>query len=372
MKIAIIHDWLYTYGGAEKVLEQIILCYPQADLYSLIDALASSERGFLQGKTVATSFLQNLPLAKTKHRLFLPLMPFAIEQFDLSAYDLVISSSYAVAKGVITGPNTLHICYCHTPIRYAWDMQGQYLQETGLSHGLKSWLVRYILFKIRLWDYRTANGVNYFIANSKFIAKRIYKVYRRSAKVIYPGVAVEKFIPNLASRSSYFFTASRLVPYKKISLIAQAFVGLPQFELVIAGIGPEAKKIKSIIANAPNIRYLGYLNDEELGCYLRQARAFVFAAEEDFGIMPLEAQACGTPVIALGRGGNLETVCAPATGLFFNQAAVADIQQAVLKFVSTGHITSDNCFNHAQRFSNERFRNEFQHYIEQCCNEFFT
>ena len=196
MKIAIVHDWLYTYAGAEKVLEQIINCFPEADLFSLIDFLPASERGFIQNKVVKTSFIQKLPFAKTKHRQYLPLMPLAIEQLDVSSYDLIISSSHAVAKGILTGPNQLHICYCHSPIRYAWDMQHQYLREAGLLRGLKSWLTRYILHKIRLWDYRTANGVDYFVANSNFIAKRIYKVYRREAEVIYPNVDTDKFTPS--------------------------------------------------------------------------------------------------------------------------------------------------------------------------------
>ena len=208
MKIAIVHDWLYTYAGAEKVLEQIIQCFPQADLFSLIDFIPAGERNFIQNKTVTTSFIQRMPFSKTKHRQYLPLMPLAIEQLDVSDYDVVISSSHAVAKGVLTGPNQLHICYCHSPIRYAWDMQHQYLREAGITSGLKSWLTRYILHKIRLWDYRTANGVDYFVANSKFIARRIFKVYRREASVIYPNVDVDKF--NLQSeKQDYYLTASR-------------------------------------------------------------------------------------------------------------------------------------------------------------------
>jgi hypothetical protein len=187
LKIAIIHEWFVTYAGSERVVEQILNLFPHADLFAVVDFLNDSQRGFIQNKKVTTTFIQNLPFAKTKFRKYLPLMPLAIEQLDLSAYDLIISSSHAVAKGVLTAPHQLHISYMHSPIRYAWDLQHQYLKESNLDRGIKSWIARWILHQIRIWDTRTANGVDLFLANSKFIARRIQKVYRRSAEVIYPS-----------------------------------------------------------------------------------------------------------------------------------------------------------------------------------------
>lgn len=374
MKVAIVHDWLYTYAGAEKVLEQIILCFPQADLFSLIDFIPDSKRHFLRDKPVTTSFIQKLPFAKTKHRQYLPLMPLAIEQFDLSGYDLVISSSHAVAKGVLTGPYQLHICYCHSPIRYAWDMQHQYLIETGINRGLRSWLARYFLHKIRLWDYRTANGVDEFIANSRFIAKRIYKVYRRESAIIYPGIDLTKF-PYLVNKKDYFLAVSRLVPYKKMSLITEAFKQMPDKKLIIIGDGPERKKIEAIVNTAPNINYLGYQDDHNLVNYLQKAQALIFAAEEDFGIIPIEAQACGTPVIAFGRGGSLETVRgldqSEPTGVFFYEQTTAAIIQAVEQFItSSSLIRSENCLKNAQLFGNEIFRQKLSSFIMEKYEDF--
>lgn len=373
MKIAIVHDWLYTYAGAEKVLEQIIQCFPQADLFSLIDFIPDGERGFIQNKTVTTSFIQRMPFAKTKHRHYLPLMPLAIEQLDISSYDVVISSSHAVAKGILTGPNQLHICYCHSPIRYAWDMQHQYLREAGITSGLKSWLTRYILHKIRLWDYRTANGVDSFVANSKFIARRIFKVYRRDASVIYPNVDVDKFTLQ-SEKQDYYLTASRLVPYKKIVLIAEAFALMPDKKLKIVGTGPDQKKIADLVVTAANIEYLGFVEDAGLVNLMQNSKAFVFAAEEDFGIIPVEAQACGTPVIAYGRGGSLETVnglsSESPTGVFFAEQSTAAVITAIKKFETQTVITPENCRLNALRFSVSRFRTEFTQFVEQKYQEF--
>ena len=373
MKIAIVHDWLYTYAGAEKVLEQIIQCFPQADLFSLIDFIPAGERGFIQNKTVTSSFIQRMPFAKTKHRHYLPLMPLAIEQLDVSSYDVVISSSHAVAKGILTGPNQLHICYCHSPIRYAWDMQHQSLREAGITSGLKSWLTRYILHKIRLWDYRTANGVDSFVANSKFIARRIFKVYRRDASVIYPNVDVDKFTLQ-SEKQDYYLTASRLVPYKKIVLIAEAFALMPDKKLKIVGTGPDQKKIADLVATAANIEYLGFVEDAGLVSLMQNAKAFVFAAEEDFGIIPVEAQACGTPVIAYGRGGSLETInglgSESPTGVFFAEQSTAAVIAAVAQFEAQTVITPENCRQNALRFSVSRFRTEFTQFVEQKYQEF--
>lgn len=304
-RVAIVHDWLTVYAGAERVLEQMLLALPQADLYSLVDFVPEDARGFLGGRRARTSFLQRLPRARTHYRSYLPLMPLAVEQFDLSGYDLVISSSHAVAKGVLTGPDQLHLCICYSPIRYAWDLQHQYLEESGLTRGVKGAAARLLLHYVRLWDARTANGVDDFIAISGFIARRIQKVYRRDATVIYPPVDTDGFALR-PDKEDFYLTASRLVPYKKIDLIVEAFSALPDRRLVVIGDGPEMAKVRA--KAGPNVQLLGYQPFSVLKDHLQRARAFVFAAEEDFGIVPLEAQACGTPVIAYGKGGSLSLI----------------------------------------------------------------
>lgn len=366
MKTAIIHEWLVNYAGSERVIEQILQVYPAADLYSIIDFLPPDQRGFIQNKKVTTSFIQHLPMARNKYRQYLPFMPMAVEQFDLSGYDLVLSSSHAVAKGVLTGPSQLHISYVHTPMRYAWDLQHQYLKESGLNNGLKGWMVKRMLHKIRLWDYRTANGVDAFIANSKFIAGRIWKVYRREATVIYPPVDIETFSPGKI-KGDFYFTASRLVPYKKIDLVVEAFSQMPDKKLIVIGDGPDFNKVRNKAGS--NVQLLGYQPVSQMKEYMQKARAFIFAAEEDFGIIPVEAQACGTPVIAYGRGGVLESVRGLSsempTGVFFPEQTVEAIKQAVGYFESVeGDITPQACRENALRFSPDRFRREFRDYVE--------
>jgi glycosyltransferase involved in cell wall biosynthesis len=367
LRVAIVHDWLTVYAGAERVLEQMLLCYPQADIYSTVDFLPPKERAFLGGKVVHTSFIQNWPWAKTKYRAYLPFMPLAVEQFDLSSYDLVISSSHAVAKGVITGPDQCHVCMCYSPMRYAWDLQHQYLQESGLTRGPKAWLAKYLLHKMRIWDLRTANGVDHFIAISQFIARRIYKVYRRDSVVIYPPVDLDAFTIG-EEKGDFYLTASRLVPYKKVDLIVKSFAQMPGKRLIVIGGGPDFDKIKQIAT--PNVTVLGHQPFDVLLSHLRQAKAFIFAAEEDFGIAPLEAQACGTPVIAFAKGGALETIRgkeedAARTGLFFPEQTAEAIVQALGRFESLGTpIAPANCRENALRFSKARFRTELTEFID--------
>ncbi|MBI3345530.1 MAG: glycosyltransferase family 4 protein [Gammaproteobacteria bacterium] len=372
MKIAIVHDWLTVYAGAERVLEQILHLYPDADLFSLVDFLPETQRGFIYNKPVHTSFLQKLPFARTKYRHYLCLMPYAIEQFDLSGYDLVISSSYAVAKGVITGPDQLHISYVYSPMRYAWDLQHQYLRETGLDKGIKGWLAKWVLHKMRLWDARTANGVDSFIAISHFIAKRIWKVYRREASVIYPPVDTTSFALH-EQKEDFYLTASRLVPYKKIDLIVEAFNGMPDKRLVVIGDGPDFKKIQAK-ANQ-NITLLGYQEQDRLKTFMQRAKAFVFAAEEDFGISPLEAQACGTPVIAYAKGGVLETIRGlndeHPTGVFFKEQNAAAIVNAIEEFEQArDRISAERCRENAMHFRQERFRQEFKAFVDAAWKNF--
>lgn len=366
MKVAIVCDWLVTYAGAERVLEQILEIYPEADLFAVVDFIKPAERGFIKNKTVATTFIQKLPKAKTKYRSYLPFMPIAIEQLDVSAYDLVISSSHCVAKGVLTGPNQIHISYVHSPIRYAWDLQHQYLRESGLDHGLKGKVAKAVLHYMRMWDVRTSNGVDYFIANSQFIAKRIWKCYRRKAEVIYPPVDIDSFA-FCDTKEDYYMTASRMVPYKKIDIIVEAFTKMPDKKLIVIGTGPDFEKIKA--KAGPNVQMMGYQPNDVLREKMQKAKAFVFAAEEDFGIVPVEAQACGTPVIAYGKGGALETVkglekSEIPTGLFFKEQTALSIMKAVDEFEKQEHtIHYEACRKNAELFSREYFKNRFENYV---------
>lgn len=362
-KIAFIHDWLTVYSGAERVLEQMFDCFPESDLFSLIDFVPEKERGFMRGKTPKVSFLQGLPFVKRFYRHALPLMPLAIEQHDLSDYDIIISSSHAVAKGVLVGPDQLHICMCYSPIRYAWDLQHQYLKESNLTQGPLSWVARAILHFIRIWDARTSNGVDHFIAISGFIARRIRRVYGRESTVIYPPVDVSAFtIGN--ERDDFYLTASRMVPYKKMDLIAEAFSKMPSKKLVIIGDGPQMENVRA--KSAANVHVLGYQPYAVLKDHLQRAKAFVFAAEEDFGIAPLEAQAAGTPVIAFGKGGALETILDEKTGLLFGEQTTASICEAVEKFETmNSKITPAACRENAMRFTHERFRREFSEFVEE-------
>jgi len=366
LKIAIVHEWFVTYAGSERVVEQILNLFPHADLFAVVDFLNASQRDFIQNKPVQTTFIQKLPFAKAKFRQYLPLMPLAIEQLDLSAYDLIISSSHAVAKGVLTAPHQLHISYVHSPIRYAWDLQHQYLKESNLERGIKSWIARWILHQIRIWDTRTANGVDLFVSNSEFIARRIHKVYRRSATVIYPPVDLQNYTL-CEQKQKFYLTASRLVPYKRIDLIVEAFSQTSDRSLIVIGDGEQMAKIRAKASS--NIKFLGHLEPEALREYMQKARAFVFAAEEDFGITPVEAQACGTPVIAYGRGGVCESVrgldCDRPTGVFFAEQTVASICEAVLEFEkNSDRILPKICHENAMRFSTERFQAEFLEFVE--------
>lgn len=348
MRVAVVHDWLTIYAGAERVLEQILSIFPKADLFSVIDFFPKGLRKHIHNKKPHTTFIQGLPFAKQFYRFYLPLMPLAIEQLDLSRYDLIISSSHAVAKGVLIAPGQRHLCYCHTPLRYAWDMQYLYLGSKFRP------LTRYALHKLRLWDLLSSNRVDQFIANSHFIAERIGKCYRRTAEVVYPPVSIEKF-PLQEYKSEFYVTASRLVSYKKVDLIVEAFRLMPGRRLVIIGRGPAEKALRK---NAPaNVSFAGHVPTEKMAEIFGKARAFVYAALEDFGIVPLEAQACGTAVIAYGKGGVRET-CAH-TGAFFMEQSPEAIRSAIEKFEEEKPISPIKCRKNAERFSEERFREEF-------------
>lgn len=375
MKVAIVHDWLVVYGGAERCLEQILNIYPDADLFALVDFLPKDKRDFILNKKVNTSFIQKLPKAKTKYRSYLPFMPMAIEQLDLSKYDLIISSSSCVAKGIITGPDQIHISYVYSPIRYAWDLEHQYLKEAGLDKGLKGWIAKVILHYMKIWDTRTANGVDYFIAISKFIQRRIWKCYRRKSELIYPPVNVENF-SFCDKKDEFYLTASRMVPYKKMDLIAEAFTAMPDKKLIIIGEGPDFEKIKAKAGK--NVILMGYQSFDVLKDHMQRAKAFVFAAEEDFGIAPLEAQACGTPVIAFGKGGALETVRGlgikdKPTGIFFDKQIKDSLIDAVNKFEQQSNLIKyEDCRENALNFSVEKFNLNIKKLIEAKLSERFS
>jgi glycosyltransferase involved in cell wall biosynthesis len=364
MKVAIIHEWLDGYAGSERVLEEMMALHPQADIFALVDFLPAGARGFLQGRTVHTSFLQRVPLARHGFRWMLGLMPLAIEQFDLSSYRLILSSSHSVAKGVLVGPDQVHVSYVHSPMRYAWDLQHQYLQP--MRGGLRRAAARWLLHRLRIWDLRTANGVDLFIANSGAIARRVQRVYRRQALVVHPPVDLDRFRPALSGvRRESYLVVSRLVSYKQIDLVVRAFAAMPQRHLVVIGDGPERARLQACAGEARNITWCGQVSAEELGRQYRSARALVHAAEEDFGIALVEAQASGTPVIAYARGGAVDIVAtgARATGVLFEPQTPEALIAAVERFEHL-RIDPQTCRDNALRFSKERFRREFARAVD--------
>jgi glycosyltransferase involved in cell wall biosynthesis len=367
MRVAVIHEWLATYGGSERVTEEILGLYSGADLFVLVDFYPRHLRGFLAGTKITTSFIQHLPLARRHFRWYLPLMPLAVEQFDLSPYDLVISSSHAVAKGIMPRPDQIHVSYVHTPMRYAWDRQSDYLARGGMARLWKSASVRVLMHYMRLWDARTAHGVDKYIANSGFIARRISKIYGRDSVVVHPPVDVERFAVT-AEKDHYYISVARFVPYKRINLLIEAFARMPSRELLLVGEGPEWKALQ---AQAPaNVKLLGRLPFAEMHRLLRSARGFVFAAEEDFGIAAVEAQACGTPVIAYGRGGAAETVLADRTGVLFDQQTPDAVIAAIERFERMGKFDTAVIRRHAEGFSASRFRAEFSRHVAAAVEEF--
>ena len=368
MKKALVCDWLSVYAGAEKCIESFTNIWNDFEIYSLIDFLNDTDRAkILKGKYACTSFIQKLPFAKNKYRNYLPLFPYAIENFDLSDYDLVLSSSHAIAKNVLTHSDQLHISYVHTPIRYAWDLYFDYLKNNGLECGLSGMIAKYFMQKIRIWDITSINRADYLIANSCYVAKRIKKVYGRLSDVIYPPVDVDKFKVK-ENKDNFYLTVSRFVSYKKIDLIVKAFLHSDR-KLVVVGDGPDMPKIKSMATK--NIEILGYQSDETIKQLMQNARAFIFAAKEDFGIAPVEAQASGTPVICYGIGGATETVIDGQTGIFFSEQNSSSLLEAIDKFEKANdkfdpYLIRQNSF----RFSRQRFENEFKIYTEDKFNKF--
>jgi glycosyltransferase involved in cell wall biosynthesis len=360
VKVAIINEWLEVFSGAERVVEQLLDCWPEADVFAVCDFMPESERGFLGGRQPRTTFIQRLPFARTRFRWYLALMPLAIEQLDLTGYDLVISSSHAVAKGVLTGPGQLHVSYVHSPMRYAWDLQQEYLRHSGMDHGVKGALVRWMLHGLRVWDQASAARVDVVVANSTYIAERIRKAWGRDSVVIHPPVDVDGFAM-CRDKEDFFLVATRMVPYKRVELVAEAFRRMPNRRLVIAGGGPCEAEARAAARGAPNIEFRGRVGHDELVRLMQGARAFLHAAEEDFGIALVEAQACGTPIIAFNRGGARDIVrplpAADPTGVLFPAQTAQSIAEAMELFERHEFsITPEACRRNAMRFTRQRFR----------------
>lgn len=369
MKVAIVQEWLVTVGGSDKVVKAILDVFPDADIYTLVAKKEVCDELDIPWEKVHTSFIQKMPLGTKKHRAYLPLFPFAIEQIDLRGYDVVISSSHCVAKGVLTKADQLHICYCHSPIRYCWDMYNEYLEESHLDKGFKSWLVRLMLHPIRQFDAIAGSRVDYYISNSDYVGQRIRKTYRRKATTIHPNIDISNF-ELCNDKKEYYLASSRLVAYKKIDTIIEAFNQMPDKKLVVIGGGPNLEAYRKLAKD--NVTVMGYQPFDVLKDKMQHAKAFVFAADEDFGMIPIEAQSCGTPVIAYGHGGSLETVNGGKTGLFFNEQTPEAIVEAVNRFEAMGSqpFAPADCRQWAEGFSEERFKREIKEFVEKKYEEF--
>jgi glycosyltransferase involved in cell wall biosynthesis len=364
MKVAIVHDWLTTYAGAERVLEELLGLYPDGDLFSLIDYLPASQRSWLGGRAPRTSFLQHLPLVKRYYRRYLPLMPAAVERFDLTAYDLVVSSSNAVAKGVLTHPDQLHICYLQgRNLKYAYEDRGNYP-----GGGLRRLAEDLFLTRVRVWDSVATRRPDVTIANSHYVSRWHRHRHGISARVIYPPVDTDFFSGFYREdKEPYYVTVGRLEPYKRMDLLIEAFRTIPA-RLLVIGEGTQLAALRS--RATPNIEFLGYCDRERVARVISQASAFIFASREDFGIAPVEAQSCGTPVIALGAGGTRETIRgldAPnPTGVFFPAQTPGDLLEAVRLFErERQRMLPAACRENAGRFAPDRFRQEFSALVAQ-------
>jgi glycosyltransferase involved in cell wall biosynthesis len=364
-KIALVHYWLVGMRGGEKIVERLCEIFPDIDIYTLIynkDKVSN----VINSKNIYTSSIQKKPFAKKHHQIYLPFMPVAVEQFDLSGYDIVISSESGIAKGVLTKPETCHFCYCHTPMRYLWNMYFDYLNNEKIGF-LKRKFIEAFFNYLRVWDFATASRVDYFISNSDNVRKRILKYYKRESRVIYPPIPVNDFIFS-DKKEEYYLAVSQLVSYKRIDLAVEAFNSLGK-ELIIIGDGPEKKKL--IKRAAKNIKFLGWQDDKVLKEYYSKARAFIFPGEEDFGITPVEAQASGTPVIGYGKGGLLETVIDGATGVFFYSQDASSLTEAVGRFekVKDG-MDSERMRENARRFDTSIFENQIKSFIMEKYREY--
>ena len=367
--IACVHEWLVEWGGSEDCVRLMLECYPQAQLYATIDFLSDQDRPRMgSNREIRTTFLQRMPWVRKGFWNYLSLTGLAVEGHDVSAADLILSSSHAFAKGVLTRGDQLHISYVYSPMRYAWDLHHEYLRDYRLDRGAKGLLARYLIHRLRIWDRQTSNNVDLFLAISRHVQQRIWRTYRRPARVIYPPVRTDQYSVQEA-KEDFYVTVSRLVNYKRMDVMIEAFRSMPSRKLLVIGDGPEMPALK---ANCPpNVTLMGWQSDEVVCRHLQAAKAFIFTAHEDFGISPVEAQACGTPVIAYGAGGSLETVRglhngARPTGLLFSHQTAACLAEAVEYFENAGPVFDPQaCREWAEQFSEARFKREFSACVDQ-------
>ncbi len=364
MKIALIHDHLAQDGGAEKVLKVLSDMFPEAPIYTLLYEEKQVSKYF-KGREIKTSIIQKLPGGVKHYQWYMPFMPMAVEFFDLKDFDIVMSDASAFAKGVITSPDTLHICYCHTPTRYLWDYTHRYINELSYNKYFKK-IISLVLNKIRIWDYVAAQRVDTYIANSKTVQKRIKKYYRRDSEVIYPPVELGKF--SIAENlEDYFLIGGRLAPYKRVDIVVEAFRDMPGKRLKVFGSGVDLSRLKEIAGESKNIEFLGRVSEEEKAKLYQKCQAFLNPQEEDFGITIVEAMASGRPVLAYNRGGATETVIENKTGLFFNNQSVEEIKKTVELF-NNEKFDPQEIKQHAREFSEEVFRNKIKNFIEKAKN----
>lgn len=368
--VAIVSDSMSAYGGAERVIEQILEVFPQADVFTVMDALPPGDRAFLGNRTVSTSFLNRMPGGRRFYRHLFSLWPLAVEQFDVTKYDLVISSHHSVAYGVLTHPDQVHVAYVHSPMRYAWDLQHEYLREAGLDRGIKGWVARRMLHSARIWDFCAAQRPDAMAANSAFVAARLRRLHGRESTCIYPPVAVESFPPPIPTedREPFYLSVGRLVPYKRTELVMRAFARMDR-KLKIVGTGPDLARLRSVCP--PNVELLGSIPTPDVHRLMATAQAYVFAGVEDFGITAVEAQAAGTPILAYGRGGLAETVRdisqPEPTGLFFHEQTEDAIIDAVQRFErpeTRALLQPAHCVANAASFSSARFREQLGDWID--------
>lgn len=367
LRVALVHDYLNQYGGAERVLEAFSEIFPLAPIYTLFYDERLT-RGVFRGKDIRTSFLQKIPFSRKYHQLFPALMPIAVESLDLSNFDLVLSDSASFAKGVLTKPNTLHICYLHTPLRYAWDKSHEYLSEFPVPSILKLFAPPLLTY-LRIWDKEASTRPDVYITNSKFVQRRIRKYYGKDAEVIYPPVDVKIFDSEnsqINAGEGYFIMVGRLTPYKRFQLAIEVFNRLG-WKLKIIGDGPEKKRLKKIARS--NIEFLGIVSDELLKKYYANSKALVFPQEEDFGIVPLEAMSAGKPVIAFSGGGALESVRENETGIFFNEQTQKSLKDALYKF-NPSNFGAARIKEHARSFDKEVFKGKIKAFIEREYEDF--
>ena len=362
MKVALVHDHLAQDGGAEKVLKVLAEIFPQAPIFTLLYEQENADK-YYKDRHIETSIIQKMPWGVKHYQWYMPFMPMAVEFFDFSPYDLVISDTSSFAKGVITPPETLHVCYCHTPTRYLWSDTHSYINELKYNKFFKK-IISLVLNYVRMWDKLAADRVDKYLTNSRTVQKRIQKYYKRNSTVIYPPVEVEKYAPGKREKKKeepYFLIGSRLTPYKRVDIVVKAFKELG-YKLKIFGDGVDLKRLKKIAGDSPNIEFLGWVGEEQLKELYQNCEAFLNPQVEDFGITVVEAMAAGRPVIALQKGGATETIIEGKTGVFFKEQTVESIKKAVEKYYSL-EFNGEEISREAQKFSQEKFKKEIIDYL---------